>query len=103
MLNRILLNRGDGFPISSTINVCTKGIWIWGRPIKARTEKGELTNLLVLDSEGLGSNERDRDYDCKIFVFILLLSSVILYNQIGAIDENSLLELSLIAELTNFV
>lgn len=34
LLNRVLLNRESGFGIGSTINACTKGIWMWGKPIK---------------------------------------------------------------------
>ena len=33
-LNRVLLNRENGFEISPSINACTKGIWMWGKPIK---------------------------------------------------------------------
>lgn len=35
LLNRIILNREDGFGVAPTINACTKGIWIWGKPIKS--------------------------------------------------------------------
>lgn len=33
LLNRMLLNRSGGFGVGPTINPCTKGIWIWGKPI----------------------------------------------------------------------
>ncbi len=34
LLNRMLLNRSGGFGVGPTVNPCTKGIWIWGTPIK---------------------------------------------------------------------
>ena len=33
LLNRMLLNRNSGFGVGSTIEACTKGIWIWGKPL----------------------------------------------------------------------
>lgn len=33
LLNRIILNRKTGFHVGNTINPCTKGIWMWGKPI----------------------------------------------------------------------
>jgi hypothetical protein len=37
LLNRMLLNRSDGFGVGPTINPCTKGLWMWARPIVHRT------------------------------------------------------------------
>ena len=33
LLNRVLLNRKSGFGVGPTIQPCTKGLWIWGRPL----------------------------------------------------------------------
>ena len=33
LMNRMLLNRSDGFGVGNTINPCTKGLWVWGRPL----------------------------------------------------------------------
>jgi hypothetical protein len=33
LLNRMLLNRSNGFGVGPTINPCTKGLWLWGKPI----------------------------------------------------------------------
>mmetsp|Transcript_14228 Transcript_14228/g.13795 ORF Transcript_14228/g.13795 Transcript_14228/m.13795 type:complete len:90 (+) Transcript_14228:20-289(+) len=33
LLNRMLLNREGGFGVGPTINPCTKGVWVWGKPI----------------------------------------------------------------------
>lgn len=55
LLNRVILNRADGFETGSTINSCTKGLWIWGKPLIGKSMTGELINILVIDSEGFGS------------------------------------------------
>ena len=34
LLNRMLLNRSDGFGVGPTINPCTKGVWMWSRPVE---------------------------------------------------------------------
>lgn len=49
-LANTLLNRMDGFKIGNTTLPCTKGIWIWGRPII----DGDKATV-VLDTEGLHS------------------------------------------------
>lgn len=49
-LANILLNRMDGFKIGNTTLPCTKGIWIWGKPII----NGDKATV-ILDTEGLHS------------------------------------------------
>ena len=55
--------------------------------------------MIVLDTEGLGSIEGSDDRDCKIFILSLLLSSVLVYNSLGTIDEQTLNNLSMIIEV----
>ena len=33
LLNRMLLDRNDGFGVGPTINPCTKGVWMWSKPV----------------------------------------------------------------------
>jgi len=33
----MLLDRQNGFGVGPTINPCTKGLWIWGKPILGKT------------------------------------------------------------------
>ena len=40
-----------GFAIGPSTNPCTKGIWIWDKPIHLN----EKTVLFILDTEGLNS------------------------------------------------
>jgi Guanylate-binding protein, N-terminal domain len=55
LLNRVILDKDTGFGVAPTVNACTKGIWIWSKPLTGQTEEGTITNILVIDSEGLGA------------------------------------------------
>jgi hypothetical protein len=101
-LNR-LLGRGHGFEIGGTINSCTKGIYTWGKPIKVTNENGEELNLILMDTEGIGSFERTQTHDAKIFSLSVLLSSCFIYNSMGVIDEGALEKISFIANLTKHI
>lgn len=90
LLNRVLLNRKDGFGVGPTVNACTKGLWVWGRPIEGRTAEGHACSVIVVDSEGIGSVNEDSDHDARIFSLAVLLGSYFIYNSIGSIDESSL-------------
>ena len=35
-----LLNQMKGFAIGSTVKACTKGIWMWNKPVKLPNEEG---------------------------------------------------------------
>ena len=60
---------GGGFAIGSTVNACTKGIWIWGRPRKL----ADGTTIVYLDTEGLGNTAQSAEHDSRIFALSLLL------------------------------
>jgi hypothetical protein len=87
LLNRMILNRSDGFGVGPTINPCTKGLWIWKSPIQGTTPEGEPLDVLVIDSEGLGALDEDSNHDVRIFSLAILLSSFFIYNSVGSIDE----------------
>lgn len=103
LLNRVLLNRSSGFGVAPTINACTKGIWMWRKPIKAQTEDGQIVNMIIIDSEGLGAVDQDANHDCRIFALVLLISSMFIYNSVGTIDENAISNLSLVINLTKHI
>lgn len=85
LTNRMLLNKKQGFKVSSTVQAETKGIWVWGKPILGQTEKNEAINVLVLDTEGISSLDQEANYDMKVITMSILLSSLLIYNSIGAI------------------
>ena len=101
LLNRMILNRSNGFGVGPTINPCTKGLWMWGAPIKTRTEDGQPLTLLIIDTEGLGATDEDDNHDNKIFSLAILLSTCFIYNSTGSIDENAIQSLNLVLNLSD--
>ncbi len=66
---------------------------------KIDTPNGEVS-LIVIDTEGLGAFDEEENHDAKIFLLAVLLSSMLIYNSVGTIDENALNSLSLIVSLS---
>jgi hypothetical protein len=99
----MLLNRSNGFGVGPTINPCTKGMWIWGRPVQGFTPEGDPINVLIVDTEGLGALDEDSNHDTRIFSLAILLSSYFIYNSVGSIDESALQNLSLVINLTKHI
>jgi len=95
LLNR-LMGLQSGFDIGSTVNACTKGIWMWGQPV----DLGSDFMVVLLDTEGLGSAQRTTNSDMKIFSLCILLSSLFILNSMGAIDEIAIESLNLVLNLT---
>lgn len=93
------MGKQNGFEIGSTVQSCTKGLWIWGRPVRL----SENLHALLLDTEGLNSCNRTTNIDLKIFALSLLLSSYFIYNCLNAIDENALENLSLVCNLSKYI
>jgi len=41
LLNRVILNkRNSGFGVGPTINPCTKGLWVWSKPVETVDNNG---------------------------------------------------------------
>jgi predicted nucleic acid-binding Zn-ribbon protein len=113
LMNRVLmgLKGAQGFQVSPSTRACTKGLWIPGAPIPSQTfwntigirsdDDGidEPYNVLVVDTEGINALDRDQSYDMRIFTLALLLSSVFVFNSLGAIDENAISTLSAVASV----
>uniref|UniRef100_A0A6U6DJ11 GB1/RHD3-type G domain-containing protein n=1 Tax=Guillardia theta TaxID=55529 RepID=A0A6U6DJ11_GUITH len=104
LVNRMLLDvKGKGFQVGATVNSCTKGLWLWNKPLMTKLADGSEVKLLIIDTEGIGSLDADADHDAKIFALALLLSSYFIYNSVGSIDESALNNLSLVVELTKHI
>lgn len=107
LLNRMLLQRSTGFGVGPTINPCTKGMWLWSKPITFRKQtEGERQpplNVLIVDTEGIGSTNEEQNHDVRIFSLAVLLSSFFIYNSVGTIDETALSNLSLVCNLTKHI
>ncbi len=106
-LMNLLLNsnntqlKNKGFKIGSSINSCTRGIWLWNTPKEKPNSKSK---IIFIDSEGTNSVDiSTKTYDSKIFALIVLISSLFIYNTNGNIDEKSISELALAAHLSNSI
>ncbi|XP_016116006.1 guanylate-binding protein 3-like [Sinocyclocheilus grahami] len=89
LMNR-LAGKQTGFALGSTIESKTKGIWMWcvPHPTKAKT------TLVLLDTEGLGDVDKgDSKHDTRIFSLAVLLSSTLVLNSRGTIDNRAIEEL----------
>ncbi|XP_016385379.1 guanylate-binding protein 1-like isoform X2 [Sinocyclocheilus rhinocerous] len=95
LMNR-LAGQQSGFALGSTIESKTKGIWMWCVPHP--NKKGH--TLVLLDTEGLGDVAKgDSKNDSWIFCLAVLLSSTLVYNSRGTIDNTALEKLHYVAEL----
>ena len=60
-------------------------------------------HVLLLDTEGSGSLQKNQNHDAKIFALVVLISSLFVFNSMQTIDENAISCLSLATELSNFI
>lgn len=99
LMNR-LAGKQTGFALGSTIESKTKGIWMWCVPHPSKKE----TTLVLLDTEGLGDVDKgDSKHDTNIFCLAVLLSSTLVYNSRGTIDNKAIEELQYVTELTECI
>ena len=94
--------RGN-FTIGHGVRRCTRGIWLWGAPVRTTLATGEPCTIVLLDVEGLGGLEADGHYDTRLFALAALLCSTLVYNSLGAVDEHAISNLAFVANLTQHV
>ncbi|KAL0963674.1 hypothetical protein UPYG_G00309390 [Umbra pygmaea] len=95
-----LAGKNKGFALGATIQSKTKGIWMWCVPHPVKRDH----TLVLLDTEGLGDVEKgDEKNDNWIFSLAVLLSSTLVYNSMGTIDNNALEKLHYVTELTEHI
>ncbi|XP_065430004.1 guanylate-binding protein 1-like isoform X8 [Chrysemys picta bellii] len=100
LLNRLAGKDRGGFSLGSTIQSHTKGIWMWCLPHPRRAGQ----TLVLLDTEGLGDVEKGNvKNDAWIFTLAVLLSSTLVYNSLGTIDQCALEKLHYVTELTEHI
>ena len=105
LLNKVIINNNEsitsGFAVGPTIKPCTKGIWLWSKPLIINNDSNENKfPVYLIDTEGLGAYDEEINHDSKIFLISILISSLFIYNSIGTIDENALSNLSFILNLS---
>ncbi|KAM4703034.1 guanylate-binding protein 1-like [Rhinophrynus dorsalis] len=92
-----LARSNRGFALGSTIQSKTKGIWMWC--VLHPSKPGH--TLVLLDTEGLGDVEKgDSKNDVWIFSLAVLLSSNLVFNSLGTIDQQAMEQLQYVTELT---
>ncbi|XP_065121896.1 guanylate-binding protein 1-like [Paramisgurnus dabryanus] len=95
LMNR-LAGQQSGFALGNTIESKTKGIWMWCVPHPSKTGQ----NLVLLDTEGLGDVDKgDSKNDGWIFCLAVLLSSTLVYNSRGTIDNDAVQKLHYVTNL----
>ncbi|XP_059497415.1 guanylate-binding protein 1-like [Stegostoma tigrinum] len=95
-----LADRRKGFSLGSTIQSQTKGIWMMCLPHPLQRDHC----LILLDTEGLGDVEKgNTNNDAWIFALSVLLSSMLVYNSMGTIDQYALDKLHYVTELTDLI
>ncbi|KAM9687397.1 guanylate-binding protein 1-like isoform 1-T1 [Trichechus inunguis] len=93
-----LARKNKGFPLGSTVQSNTKGIWMWCVPHPNMPNH----TLVLLDTEGLGDVEKgDNQNDSWIFALAILLSSTFVYNSMGTINQQAMDQLHYVTELTD--
>ncbi|XP_073713008.1 guanylate-binding protein 1 [Misgurnus anguillicaudatus] len=99
LMNR-LAGHQSGFALGNTIESKTKGIWMWCVPHPSKAGH----TLVLLDTEGLGDVDKgDEKHDTWIFCLALLLSSTLVYNSLGVIDNMALERLQYMTELREHI
>ena len=72
-----LMKKTNGFPLGSTVEAKTKGIWMWTGDFPNDPNKA----MVLLDTEGLHDPEKgSRTHDTEIFTLAVLFSSIMIYN-----------------------
>ena len=94
-----MIGRPKSFVVGHSIRSCTRGIWCYSVPLPCVFEDGEEGHVLILDTEGLGSTDRSAHYDDQVFSLATLISSKLIYNSVGTIDEKSIQKLSFVGNL----
>ncbi|WAR13713.1 GBP1-like protein [Mya arenaria] len=98
--NQVPPLKGPGFVLGNTIESTTKGIWVW---CKDHPEQKD-TVLMLLDTEGLGDVEKgDPNHDNRIFTLATLLCSTLVYNMMGAFDQDAVNKLTFVSEMAKNV
>ncbi|KAA0156662.1 hypothetical protein FNF29_00773 [Cafeteria roenbergensis] len=91
------------FTVGSTVESCTQGIWMYSEPVMAKLPDGTDVAVLVLDTEGFGSTDREESYDARVFALATLLSAVLVYNSSGVVNNDAIASLSFVANMSRHI
>ena len=94
LANSIINKSSTGFKAGEK----TSGIWIWGNPI----ELSNGTKLLILDCQGLNKNDKE-NISHKMFILSVLISTCIIYNTQGEVNDSVINDFIYYTDLANKV
>lgn len=71
----MLLQYKNGFKVGKNKepNV-KKGIWIWSKPLLGYDMEGKTMQILMMDTQGFGNEDKNSPIDSKIYILSMLLS-----------------------------
>jgi hypothetical protein len=88
LLNLLLDKVQRGLPmfqVGNTGNACTQGLWLWG---SLDSDDDHRPLMAFLDCEGFGSTDSDKTRDAQLMTLCALLSSVLVLNTKGVLNES---------------
>jgi len=88
LLNLLLerVQKGQSlFQVGSTSRPCTEGLWLWG---SVDSDDDNRPLLAFIDCEGFGSTDSDKTRDAQLLTLCALLSSALILNTKGVLNES---------------
>jgi len=74
---------------------------MWNKVVKVESPDGKDLNVVFIDTEGLGDTNKEQNNDVRILMLAVLLSSHLIFNCTGVLDNDSINQLSLVSKMTN--
>lgn len=103
LLNALLERGKKGLPpfkVGGTTQACTEGLWLWG---SVDSDNDQSPLLAFIDCEGFGSTSSDRTRDAQLLTLCGLLSSVLVLNTKGALNEGQFNALALTCKFAEHI
>lgn len=103
LLNLLLERVQKGLPlfqVGGTTRACTEGLWLWG---SSDSDREGSPLIAFLDCEGFGSTDSDRSRDAQLMTLCCLLSSVLVLNTKGALNESLFNSLAMVCKFAEHV
>jgi len=103
LLNLLLERVQKGLPlftVGNSTNACTTGLWLWG---SVDSDDARSPVVAFLDCEGFGATSSDKTRDAQLMTLCALLSSVLILNTKGALNESMFNALALVCRFAEHV
>ena len=93
----------EAFAISAGTERNTRGILFWNKPYVITQLNGEKMCVLIMDTQGLWDPYTGNEFNCSIFGLSTLLSSYVIFNQMGNMNTNELNQFSVLTKFSREV